>query len=90
MDGGTAVDARLSRKFSGFKTSLRASVFSDFESQDAGFADRAKTFEGEFRGDTTLHLPAGPIKSVGLGVNALHTTFEDKTKRTKLGASQSF
>lgn len=84
--GGSAFGLRYLGRYAGVKLNLRSSVFRDFESEEAGFGSRAKSFEHEVRANTRMRTLLG---SLGLSFNALHRKLEDDTKTTDLRNSVS-
>lgn len=77
--GGEVLDTRFTRSFAGVNTNIRASVFRDFESREAGFGDNAKTFEGEFRAAKSFNLSFG---QTGINFRTRHTKREDGDSNT--------
>lgn len=86
LNGGSAIDAKYSKNFAGFKLNGRTAFFNDFESDEANFGDNTKDFEGELRGSTAIKTDLG---SVRLALSGNHTEFSDGSDRTSLVASQS-
>jgi hypothetical protein len=86
LGGGTALDTRFLRRFKGSRLNLRASVFRDFESEEANFDAIAKTFEGEINVYHPVKMSYGTL---GLNFDTTHIRRENDTTTTNLRATQS-
>lgn len=86
LDGGMALDGRYVTKFAGLNLNMRGTVYSDFESEEAGSGLVKKQYEAAIRARTSV-----PLSFTNLGLNADVTRigFENGTTRTKIGTGQS-
>ena len=84
-DGGNALDVRFARNFAGIRTTLRGAYYNDFESREAGFGTRAKTFEGEVRANKAFDTKFGQL---GLSVSSLYKKFKNDSSTLQLGSQQ--
>lgn len=86
VGAGSALDARFARKIAGFNTNLQTTFLNNFESFDAGFDDRAKTFEGNVRASKGFDLGFAGLK---FNASARHREYENRDD-TRLATSQTF
>ncbi len=86
INGGRAIDLRFARKIADVNTNFQTTFLSDFESQEAGFGDAAKTFEGKFRASKLFDLP---FAGLNLGLNVRHIAYKDRLSDTLIGNQQT-
>lgn len=86
FEKGIAGDIRFAFGYKGFDTSLRSSVFNDFESPRAGFGDSSKTTETSVSTSKGFVLPFG---QANLGLGYTYTTYKDELAETNFDTSQS-
>ena len=87
IEGGNAFSLDYITKFLGFRLNTTASLFNDFESEDAGFNNNKKTSEIETQLTRNVKLFSVPL---GLRFNALRTKRETNITTTDLEATQTF
>lgn len=86
IGGGNAYDTSLITSLLGFRLNLNASLFRDFESDEAGFGAARKKFETEVLANRSFNIFGRPI---GLRINALHTEFENSLNRTTFEVTET-
>jgi len=86
INGGRALDTRLSTKFAGINFNLSTSFLKDFESVEVGFGTLSRTFEGRINASKAFKLPFG---NAGLDLGLTETRYESDTKSTSIDSSQS-
>lgn len=87
LGAGYALDARYVTKFAGINMNVRGSVYDNFESNTAGFNDRALSLEGNVTASKGVRLPFGGL---GLRLEADHEEYRDGNDNTSYRFTQIF
>ena len=87
LSGGHAIDIRSVGNFAGTNLNLRTAFLSDFESEEAGYDDNAKTTDIELTARRSVKFPFG---NLGLRLRFDHEKFEKADSRSEIDFSQTY
>jgi hypothetical protein len=87
LSGGRALELRGVGSLNGLNFNLRTAFLDDFESEENGFDDRAKTQVIDASVGKSVKTPIG---NVGMRVNLDREKYEDESTRTEVDISQTY